>query len=178
VESSLSQFILRFLSIQVHSSPGNTTEGEEWLGRDPILIRSDAFLKLIESAYSSYQHGFFVEKIGVVIGIGNLLIDFIEATKESTPTFCSLDHDKIFQASKSLSQGEAIVGWFHTHNGFSTPSYRDERTQSYWQAFPGTVSIIVDVKHAKIVVWRLESHGIEELSFQVIPAVREASPAR
>jgi proteasome lid subunit RPN8/RPN11 len=119
-----------------------------------------------------------VEKIGVVIGIGNLLIDFIEATKESTPAFCSLDHEKVFKAYRTLKQGEIINGWYHTHNGFTTASCRDERTQSYWQAFPDTFSIIIDVRHAEITVWRLGPYGVEEIPFEVTPTIREAEQPR
>lgn len=132
-----------------------------------IFLESDALLKLLHSAYSSFDRGSFNEKIGVVIGKGNVLSDVVEATKESAPAFCSLNHEKVFEAYKSLAEGEVIKAWYHTHNGFHTPSSIDERTQSYWQAFPGTLSVIVDVRNAKIMVWRMGLGGVEEVPFAV-----------
>jgi len=138
-----------------------------------VLFESAAFLKLSHSAYSSFDNGSFNEKIGVVIGSANIISDAVEATGESTPAFCTLDHERVFGVHRRLREGDAIIGWYHTHDGSSTPSRIDEDIQSNWQAFEGTLSVIVDVRHAQIAVWRTGSDGIEEVQFAVVPTVQK-----
>lgn len=144
--------------------------------KEPLLIESNALLKLQQNAYSSFDAGRFNEKIGIIIAKGNVICDVVEATKESSPVFCSLDHEKAFGAHRHLNGGEAIMGWYHTHNGFCDPSHVDEHTQSVWQSFPEVLSVIVDVRHAKIFAWRIGPDGVEEIPFAITPASHIAEP--
>jgi adenylyltransferase/sulfurtransferase len=146
------------------------------LDRNLVALESNALLKLLHNAYSSFDGGHFNEKIGVLIGKNNVLSDVLEATRQSTPVFCSLDHDKVFEAYKNLREGEMLIGWYHTHDGFTTPSQIDEHSQSNWQAFQSALSIVVDVKHAKIMVWKLGPEGVEEIPFTVMPTIQRLKP--
>ncbi len=133
-----------------------------------VKITKDAYMKLMKTAFSCYENGFY-EKCGFAIVKDDVITDVIEATEESSPGYCTLDHSKLSEFKDKLGEENRICCWWHVHDGFCTPSQTDVNTQQIWEAFDCDYSILVDARHAEVRVWGLDDGEAVHHEFEIAP---------
>ena len=98
-----------------------------------------------------------VERIGVLVGCGDLIADAVEMTLESSQHHAVLDDGRLLQLLQTLDGRSYVIGWWHTHRDDPYPSHLDVRTQEGWQAlYEDSIAATVSAERMIVLLWRVE----------------------